>query len=150
MKVVFLQDVSNLALAGEVKEVADGYARNFLIPGKMAALATAGMIEKVKVNLSKLTRTQAQTEAELIELAEQIKELEVTLEVRTGGQERLYGSITAADIAEELEKTSGFIVDRRKIELSEPIRQIGDYEVDIKLAKDIAASLKVKVNQQAA
>lgn len=150
MKVVFLQDVPHLARAGEIKEVADGYGRHFLIPRKMAMLASAGAVEDAKAKLSKVSRMQAQTEAELRELAEQLKGQEVTLEVRAGGQERLYGSITAADIADALEKSSGLIVDRRKIDLDEPIRQLGSYEVNVKLGKDITATLKVTVKQQAA
>ena len=150
MKVIFLEDVKNLARAGEIKEVANGYARNFLIPRKLALLAGAGTTNIVEAQLQGRARIQTRTEAELIELANNLNEREVFLEVRTGGGDRLYGSITATDIAAGLESATGFAVDRRRIELDKPIRQIGSYEVAIKLAKDIVPKIKVTVGGKAA
>ena len=133
MKVIFLQDVPNVARAGEIKEVADGYGRNFLIPRKLALLARSETINIMGVQLKIKARSEAQTEAELIEMANQLDGREVFLEARTGGKDRLYGSITTADIAAELEGITGLAVDKRKIELNEPIRQVGSYEVAIRL-----------------
>ena len=148
MRVIFLQDVPNVARAGEIKEVADGYGKNFLIPRKLALLANSESVTTVGAQLKKQARSQIRTEAGLIELANQLDAKEIILEARTGAQERLYGSITTADIAEELERITGFAVDKRKIELDEPIRQIGNYEVTIRLAKDIAAEVMVTVSEK--
>ena len=150
MKVIFLQDVSGMARAGEIKEVADGYGRNFLIPRKLAELVESQAINAMKARLKAQARIQAQTEAELRELADQIDGKEVILEAQTGGKDRLYGSIAAADIAAELERTTGFVVDKRKIKLDESIRQVGSYEVTIRLGKDITSKIKVTVSEKAA
>ncbi len=150
MRVIFLEDVPNVARAGEIKEVANGYGRNFLIPRKLALPAKPETINTVGTQLKVRARTQAQTEAELLELANQLNGREVTLEARIGSQDRLYGSITAADIAAELESATGLVVDKRKIELDESIRQIGSYEVAIRLAKDIVPKIKVIVTEKSA
>ncbi len=150
MKVIFLEDVPHVAKTGDVKEVADGYGRNFLIPRKLALLASSGAIVAADAEIKRKARSQAQTEAELIELASQLDGKEVILEARTGGKERLYGSITTADIAAQLESTTGLVVDKRKIELDEPIRQIGSYELTVRLAKDIEPKIKVTVSEKSA
>jgi len=150
MKVVFLQDVPNVARAGEIKEVANGYGRNFLIPRKLALLARPGSVNTMGAQLEMQARSQAQTEAELVELANHINGREVILEARSGVKGRLYGSITAADIAAELESITGLAVDKRRIELDESIRQAGSYEVAIRLAKDIVPKIKVTVTEKAA
>ena len=144
MKVVFLQDVPNVAQAGEVKEVADGYGRNFLIPRKLAALASPHAISQAETS----TKTQAKTDAELVELASQLEGKEVSLKAHAGAKERLYGSITSADIAAELESATGVAVDKRKIELDKPIHQLGSYEITIKLGKDITPKIKVSVIEE--
>ncbi|MBI2329275.1 MAG: 50S ribosomal protein L9 [Chloroflexi bacterium] len=149
MKVIFLEDVPNVARAGELKEVADGYGRNFLIPRKLALLAKPGTINTVGRQLELKARSQAQTEAELLELANHLNGREVILEARTGDKDRLYGSITTADIAAALESASGLAIDKRKIELDEPIRQLGSYEVAIRLAKDIVPQIRVTVSEKA-
>jgi large subunit ribosomal protein L9 len=145
MNVVFLKNVAGVAKAGDVKEVADGYARNYLIPNKLAVPAT----ENVKAELAKQAKAQqkkqAQMEAEFKQTAEQIEKANLVLKAKTGANGRLFGSITAADIAKELESSAGIIVDRRKIELPEPIRELGAFEVIVKLYKDINAKLKITV-----
>ena len=150
MRVIFLQNVSNVARAGEVREVADGYARNFLIPRKLAQLAKAGAVETLGAQLKAQARGQAQTEAELLELADHLNGREVIIEARIGAKDRLYGSITAADIAAEVENATGLVVDRRKIELDEPIRQVGSYEITVRLAKDIVPKIRVTVSEKPA
>ena len=146
MKVIFLQDVPSVARAGEVKEVSDGYGRNYLIPKKLAALAKPESLNAVAAKLAAQARVEAKTEAELAEMAKQLDGKEVTLSAKTGGKDRLYGSITAADIAAELEKTTGITVDKRKIE-AESIRQIGTHEVGIRLTKDLVPRIKVTVTE---
>jgi large subunit ribosomal protein L9 len=145
VKVVFLEDVPNVAETGEMKEVADGYARNFLIPKKLAVLADSKAAQLVEARLKKKARLQAETEAEMRELARQLEGQEVALKARAGAKDRLYGSITNADIAEELEKSAGLVVDKRKIELEEPIHELGSYEISIRLTKDIIPKIKLTV-----
>jgi large subunit ribosomal protein L9 len=146
MKVVFLQDVPNVAKAGEIKEVAAGYGRNFLIPRKLATLASPQAMSQVAT----IDKTEARENAELVELAAQLEGKEVSLKAKAGAKERIYGSITSADIAAELESTTGIEVDKRKIELDEPIRQLGSYEVSIRLAKDILPKIRVTVTEEEA
>ncbi len=144
MKVVFLQDVPNVAKAGEIKEVAAGYGRNFLIPRKLAALASPQAMTRVATS----DKAQAGADKELVELAAQLEGKEVSLKAHAGAKERLYGSITSADIAAELESATGLVVDKRKIELDKPIHQLGSYELTIKLGKDITPKITVNVIEE--
>jgi large subunit ribosomal protein L9 len=146
MKVVFLQDVPNVAKAGEIKEVAAGYGRNFLIPRKLAALASLQAMSQVVTS----DKAQAGTSEESVDLARQLEGKEVSLKAHAGAKERLYGSITSADIAAELESATGLVVDKRKIELDEPIRQLGSYELTIRLGKDITPKIMVSVIEEEA
>ena len=148
MKVAFLEDVPNVARAGEIKEVADGYGRNFLIPRKLAVLANSQASSIIEAQLKKKALLQAQTEEEMSKLADQLEGKEVTLKAKAGAKDRLYGSITSADIAAELEKGTGLVIDKRKIELTEPIRQVGSYEVAIRLTKDIMPKIKLTVVEE--
>ncbi len=148
MKVVFLQDVPNVARAGEIKEVASGYGRNFLIPQKLALLASSPAISLIEVQRKINARNQQQTGAEVAELANQLDGREVFLEAQVGAKDRLYGSITNADIAVELESATGLVIDKKKIELNKPIHQLGSYEVTIRLAKDIIPKIKVTVTEK--
>ncbi|MDI6815146.1 MAG: 50S ribosomal protein L9 [Dehalococcoidales bacterium] len=148
MKVIFLEDVPNVAKAGEIKEVASGYGRNFLIPKKLALLANSPAVSTIATQLKIKTRSQVQTEAELVELANHLDGKEIVVKARAGAKDRLHGSITSADIASELQNTVGLVIDKRKIELAEPIRQLGSYEVAIKLAKDIIPKIRVTVTEK--
>ena len=148
MKVVFLEDVPSVARSGEIKEVADGYARNFLIPKKLALIANSAAIKLAEARCRAKARQQAETEAELQELAKQIDGKEITLKARAGSNDRLYGSITSADIAAELEKSDGVVVDKRKIDLEEHIHQLGSYEITIRLGRDITPKVKVNVIEE--
>jgi large subunit ribosomal protein L9 len=150
MKVVFLEDVAGKARAGEVKEVADGYARNYLIPKNLAALASPEATIRLEASLTEQANKQAQAEGELIKMAEQLEGREVTLTAKVGAKNRLYGSITSADIAAELEKTSGITIDKRKIELDEPIRELGSFDIAIRLGKDIMPKVKVTIVEEEA
>jgi len=145
MKVIFLEDVPKVARAGEIKEVADGYSRNFLIPQKLALPVTRQDMSVIEAQIRVRARRQAQTEAEMIELANNVDGKEIILKARAGQKGRLYGSITLADIASELETATGAVIDKRKIELQNPIRQLGSYEVSIRLAKDIVPKITVTV-----
>jgi large subunit ribosomal protein L9 len=145
MKVIFLEDVPNVGNAGQIKEVADGYGRNYLIPRKLAAPARPQDIKDVEAQIKARARQAARTDAEMKALAEILEGKEITLKARAGAQERLYGSITAADISAGLETGLKATVDKRKIELAEPIHQLGTYDVPIRLGKDILATVKVTV-----
>jgi len=145
MKVIFLEDVPNVGNAGQIKEVADGYGRNYLIPRKLAAPARPQDIKDVEAQIKARARQVARTDAEMKALAEILEGKEITLKARAGAQERLYGSITAADISAGLETGLKATVDKRKIELAEPIHQLGTYDVPIRLGKDILATVKVTV-----
>jgi len=144
MKVIFLQDVPNVAKAGEIKEVANGYARNLLLPRKLAVLAKSSAASILEAQQKALERQHTRMQSEMSELASQIDGKEVVLKARAGAQERLFGSITSADIAAELQNI-GLTVDKKKIELEEPIRQLGNYEVTIRLTKDLIPKIKVTV-----
>jgi len=148
MKVIFLQDVPKVARAGEIKEVASGYGRNFLIPQKLALLASSPSVSLIEAQRKISARTQQQTEAEVVELANQLDGREVFLKAQVGAKDRLYGSITNADIAAELESATGLVVDKKKIELARPIHQLGSYEVTIRLAKDVIPKIKVTVTEK--
>ena len=145
MKVVFMEDVPNVGKAGQIKEVADGYGKNYLLPHKLAVLARIGDIKAVEAQIKARARVAANTEAEMKVLATELENKEIIIKAKVGQQNRLYGSITSADIAAGLESSFKAIVDKRKIELAEPIRTVGSYEVPIKLGKDIVAKIKVTV-----
>jgi large subunit ribosomal protein L9 len=145
MKVIFIEDVPNVAKAGEIKDVTDGYGRNFLIPRKLAAIATTRAIADAKAEMEKRVHERARTENEMKQLAEEINGKEVIVAAKTGGKEKLYGSVTAEDIATELQQTLGVVVDKRKIEIGESIRQVGTYDVVVRLAAEIAPIIKVIV-----
>ena len=145
MKVVFMEDVPNVGRAGQIKEVSDGYGKNYLIPYKLAMPARIGDIKAVEAQIKARARIAAKTEAEMKVLATELENKEIILKAKVGQQNRLYGSITSADIAAGLESSLKAIVDKRKIELPEPIRTVGSYEVPIKLGKDITTKIKVTV-----
>lgn len=148
MKVVFLEDVPNVGEVGDIKEVAAGYGRNFLIPRGLAVLVDSQAASIVESRLRKKARLMAQIEAEMLKLAKQIEGKAIVLKAKAGAKEKLYGSVTNADIAEELEKSIGVTVDKRKIELEEPIREVGSYEITIRLTKDITPKIKLKVAEE--
>jgi large subunit ribosomal protein L9 len=140
MKVVFLEEVKNVAKAGDVKEVADGYARNFLLPKKLALVNKPGASNSVKAII------EARTEIEQAKkIAAQVEGKEVTIFVKMGAKDRMHGSVTAANIADELKNVTGQEVDKRKIDLAEPIKTLGDYDIAIKLLKNIEPKIKLHV-----
>ncbi len=140
MKVIFLEDVPNVAKAGDIKEVADGYGRNYLLPKKLALVSKPGAVAAVKAQIE----ARAETE-KMKKLAAEIDGKEITFKVKMGAKDRMHGSITAANIATELKDIIGQAIDKRKIELAEPIKQLGSYDIAIKLAKGIEPKIKVNV-----
>ena len=148
MKVVLREEVKGLGGAGDVKDVADGYARNYLIPRRLATPATPGALKNVEAQRASAARRQAQAEAEARALAGRLANTTLTLKARVGGQERLYGSITAADIAAALGRELGAPFDRRKLVLEEPIRELGTHTVPVHLARDVTTTLTVRVEAE--
>src|SRR4051812_37798947 len=131
MKVVLRQDVPNVGRAGEVKEVADGYGRNFLIPRKLAAPATKTELQNVQAYQVAAAKKTAALEAEHRSLAQKVEAAPLVIQARAGEGGRLYGSVTSADIADALAKSVGKPIDKRDIELDEPIRTTGDHEAHL-------------------
>jgi len=148
MRVVLLQDVPRLGSVGEVRDVASGYARNFLLPKGLAEVATPAVMKRVEEIRKAEDKRQALLEADMMGLAQTLEGVEITLKAKVGAQERLYGAITSGDIAEELGRVTGQDIDKRKIELEEPIRQLGEYEVLVRLSKEIAPTIKVVVAEE--
>jgi large subunit ribosomal protein L9 len=145
VKVIFLEDVPNVARAGDTKAVADGYARNYLIPRKLAVLADSHASSVLEAQMKKIMKRRALQEAEMADQAKKLDDMEITVIARVGEKDRLYGSVTGADIAAELEKTAGLTVDKRKIEIHEPIRHVGTHRVTVRFTHDITADIKVNV-----
>jgi large subunit ribosomal protein L9 len=141
MKVIFLEDLPNVAQAGEIKVVADGYARNYLLPKKLASVVRPG-IEK------EIAARQAKIEARLTEMADKVEGVEINLLAKAGSKERLYGAVTAADIAAELSAVTGLNIDKKRIELDRPIHQLGSYDVSVRLGKDAVPTIKVNVARE--
>jgi large subunit ribosomal protein L9 len=145
VKVILLEDVKKLGKKGDLIEVADGYARNYLLPRNLAREATEGGIKQLKQEKAALENKKRKERQQAQALAAKLSEMTVTLKVKSGEQGKLFGSVTSKDISEALKEQHDIEVDRRKIELQEPIKSLGNYEVDIKLAPGIDAKLKVKI-----
>ena len=147
MEVILKEDVPKLGSRGDVVKVAEGYGRNYLLPRKLAIEATGGnraVIEQMKAAAQRRSvRDQADAEG----LALQMKELTLVFHRKVGEKDHLFGSVTSQDIAEALE-AKGFTVDRRKIHLDDPIKALGEFQVAIRLHKEVTASVKVSVEKQ--
>ncbi len=145
MKIVLLKDVANLGTAGEVKEVADGYARNYLVPKGFATLATKGLIKQAqeRAEAQRKRELKARTDAEA--LSQRINGQTVRFVARVGELDRLYGSITNVDIAQKLAAQVGFDVDRRRVELGDPIKRAGVYSVVVNLGHGMEPRINVVV-----
>jgi large subunit ribosomal protein L9 len=145
MKVIFLTDVPSKGKAGEIKAVSDGYARNFLFPKGFAQVATPEVVKQAEISLRKKVTEESLDREKMAKLAEQIEGIQICLKAHAGAEDRLFGSITEANIAEELSKIVDAPIDKRQVVLDNPLRQIGEYEVTIKLARDLESRIKVIV-----
>jgi large subunit ribosomal protein L9 len=150
VKVVFLKDVSSKGKAGEIRDVADGYARNFLFPKGLALQATEVATKKAQAQADGKVRHLEHLNEELDELAKLIESKELHFKAKAGEKGRLHGSITTANIAEELSKIVNAEIDKKRIILDEPLRHIGEHEVTIKLSKEIEAKIKVIIDEDKA
>ena len=148
MKVILLKDVKGTGKKNEVKEVSDGYARNYLLPKKLAVPAdNTNMKELNEKNKSKELKAQKEYEA-AVELGDKMKEMNIEIYSKAGEGGRLFGSITAKEIAEQLKKQKGITVDKRKVLLNEPIRVLGSRFVDIKIHQKVTTRLRVDVKEK--
>lgn len=150
VKVVFLENVPSVANAGEVKEVKAGYGRNFLIPRRLAVPATASVLRQVEHQHQAADKKAAKVDSEAGQLAQQLDGLTVDMIMKAGAQGRLYGSVTTAHVAEELEKITRRSVDRRKVHLGEPIRRLGRYPVTVRLSSEHSATVTIQVRTEGA
>ena len=147
MKVILLQDVKGKGKKGQMIEVSDGYARNFMLPKKLAMEATADAINTMRMNDKAAAEKAARERAEAMEIAKQLKEMILVVTAKGGGAGRLFGSVTTQEIADSLKKQTGIDLDKRKIVLEEQIKTVGDYKVKCKLGYEINAELKLKVEE---
>jgi large subunit ribosomal protein L9 len=144
MKVILRQNYENLGSIGDVVEVKDGFARNYLIPREIAYRATPGAMRSIETEKRKYHATQAKHEADARSQAERLESVSITIPMRVGEEDRLFGSVTSIMIAEELAR-QGYEVDRRNITLDEPIKNLGMFDVPVRLHSNVTATLKVFV-----
>lgn len=147
MKVILTQAVRGQGKRGQMIEVSDGYARNFLLPRKLAQEATADNINTMRMNDKATQERQAKERAEALELRNRMKDMTVVVTAKGGGAGRLFGSVTNTEVSEALAKQAGVQLDKRKIVLDEPIKSVGVYTVKCKLGYEINAELKIEVKE---
>jgi len=145
MQVILQQDVEKIGLRGEVVDVAPGFARNFLLPRKLAETATPAKVAELRKHEEKRARHEAQSFEQAQEIAQKVEAAELRFDVPAGETGTLFGSVTATDISEQLWQSQKVRVDRRKLELSESIKRIGRYQIPVELFADVTATLRVAV-----
>ena len=145
MKVILLQDVKGKGKKGQMLEVSDGYARNFMLPKKLAIEATPDAINTMRMNDKATQERIAKEKAEALDTSKKLREMTVTVTAKGGGNGRLFGSVTNQEIADALAKQSGIKLDKRKIVIADPIKNVGSYTVTCKLGYEINAPLTVKI-----
>ena len=147
MKVILLQDVKGKGKKGQMLEVSDGYARNFMLPRKIAIEATPDAVNTMKMNDKATQERIAREKAEAMEISKTLRGLTVVVKAKGGGAGRLFGSITNQEIADSLKAQSGIELDKRKIVISDTIKTVGTYTVTCKLGYEITAPLTVKIEE---
>ena len=145
MKVVLLKDVKNVGKRDDILTVSDGYARNFLFPQRLAAEATPGALKEIQRKRAAQDAREAEQLAEAKQKAEALKGKVVTLEAKCGEKGRLYGSVTSAEVAEALEKQHGVKVDKRKIDIGDPIREVGVRTISVWLHAGVTTSMQLDI-----
>lgn len=147
MKVILLQDVKGKGKKGQMLEVSDGYARNYMLPRKIAVEATADAINTMRMNDKAAAEKAAKEKAEALEISHKLREMTLVVTARGGGAGRLFGAVTNQEIADALKAKSGISIDKRKIVLGEQIKNVGTYTVQCKLGYEITAPLTVKIEE---
>jgi large subunit ribosomal protein L9 len=147
MKVIFLKNVTK-GKRGEIKEVADGYARNFLLPKGMALPATPSAIKAAKVMSDEKAESQVRQHEEMSRMVQELEGKELHFKAKAGVKGRLHGAITTASIADELSRLTGFDIDKKKVELEEPLHHLGSYDVMINLGTGTEAKIKVVIEEE--
>ena len=147
MKVILLQDVKGKGKKGQMLEVSDGYARNFMLPKKLAIEATADAINTMRMNDKAAAEKAAKERAEALEISKKLRDMTLTVTAKGGGAGRLFGSVTNQEIADALKAKSGIALDKRKIVIADPIKSVGTYTVTCKLGYEISAPLTVKIEE---
>ena len=147
MEVILRETIDSLGRAGQTVKVADGYARNYLLPRKLAYPATAGNMKVIEYERQSLLKKEAKQKEDAEKLKEMLDPVEIMIRRKVGEQNVLYGSVTNSDIAEELEK-KGFEIEKRKIYMDDHIKSIGEFSIPIRLFKDVTAHVKLKVEPE--
>jgi large subunit ribosomal protein L9 len=147
MEVILRETIDTLGRAGQVVKVADGYARNYLLPRKLAYMATPGNLKVIEFERQSLIRKDAKQQDEAMKLKEMLDKVEVVIRRKVGEADVLYGSVTNSDVADELEK-KGFNIEKRKIHMDDHIKKLGEYELPVRLFKDVVSTVKVKVEAE--
>jgi large subunit ribosomal protein L9 len=150
MEVLLLKNVPGIGSAGQMKKVNDGYARNYLLPQKLAVPATGGAVKQAETIKAAAARREAKTLGEAQELAKQLAQITLTFRAKAGEGDRLFGSITSGDIADALARDKHITVDKRKIELELPLKELGERQIAIKLHPEVTAQVKVVVEREPA
>ena len=147
MKVILLQDVKGKGKKGQMIEVSDGYARNYMLPRKLAQEATADAINTMRMNDKATAERQARERAEALETSKKLKDMILNVKAKGGGAGRLFGAVTNTEIADALKANTGITIDKRKIIIDEPIKNVGTYTVKCKLGYEIVGQLTVKIEE---
>jgi large subunit ribosomal protein L9 len=148
MEILLVKDVPGVGKAGQTKNVADGYARNYLLPRNLAVVATGSAVKRAEALKLASAKREAETLQEAQTLANALNQIQLKFSVKAGGNDRLFGAITAADIAERLEREHQIHIDKRKIELEHPIKDLGERGVPIKLHPEVTANVHVLVERE--
>lgn len=147
MKVILLQDVKGKGKKGQLLEISDGYARNYLLPRKLAVEATADAVNTKNMNDKAAAEKAARERAEAVEVSKKLRDMTLIVKAKGGGAGRLFGSVTNQEIADALKASSGISLDKRKIVIADPIKSVGTYTVQCKLGYEISAPLTVKIEE---
>ena len=147
MKVILMQDVKGKGKKGQMIEVSDGYARNYMLPRKLAVEATADAVNTMRMNDKAAAEKAARERAEAVEVSKKLREMTLVVTAKGGGAGRLFGSVTNQEIADALKAKSGISLDKRKIVIADPIKSVGTYTVQCKLGYEITAPLTVKIEE---
>ena len=147
MKVILTQDVKGKGKKGQMIEVSDGYARNYMLPRKLAQEATADAVNTMRMNDKATAERQARERAEAVAVSKQLRELTLVVKAKGGGAGRLFGAVTTNEIADALKKNAGITIDKRKLILDENIKNVGTYTVKAKLGYEIVGQFTVKIEE---